>query len=164
MDRHIPLIISEGTPFERGLHLGLTAQSRVLHTVTAYMEIFQRISALSRDDVYIHAERFMPAIADFAPHLLEEMRGIAEGAGCDLREIVAINARTELMYGLKQASECTAVGASPAASTDGHMRLAQNWDWHPALTGAVVLWVIRQENAIDLITLTEAGMVGKIGV
>ena len=48
MDRHIPLIISESTPFERGLHLGRSAQSRVIHTVTAYMEIFQRISAQDR--------------------------------------------------------------------------------------------------------------------
>ena len=33
---------------------------------------------------------FMPSIAHYTPHLLEEMRGIAEGAGHDLREIIAI--------------------------------------------------------------------------
>ncbi|GAC1301398.1 MAG: C45 family autoproteolytic acyltransferase/hydolase [Ktedonobacteraceae bacterium] len=164
MDRHIPVVISEGKPFTRGIQLGGSEAGRVKQSATAYMALFRQRAGLTHGEVLVQAERFMPSIAAFAPHLLEEMRGIAEGAGCDLREIVAINARTELMYGLKQASECTAVGISPAASIDGHMRLAQNWDWNPALTGAVVLWVIRQENAIDLITLTEAGMVGKIGV
>ena len=164
MDRHIPLIISEGTPFERGLHLGRSAQSRVLHTVTAYMEIFQRVSALSRDDVYTHAERFMPAIADYAPRLLEEMRGIAEGAGCELREIVAINARTELMYGVTHQPECTAIAISAPASADGHLRLAQNWDWHPSLAGSLILWQLKRSDALNLVTLTEAGIVGKIGI
>jgi len=164
VDRHIPIVISEGEPFTRGKQLGESEAGRVKQSVTAYMALFRQRAGLTYGEVLVQAERFMHSIAAYAPHLLAEMRGISEGANCDLREIVAINARTELMYGLKQTSECTAVGVSPAVSSDGHMRLAQNWDWHPALTGAIVLWVIRGENAIDLITLTEAGIVGKIGV
>jgi isopenicillin-N N-acyltransferase-like protein len=128
------------------------------------MHIFKRISGLSRDEVFAQAERFLPSITAFAPHLLEEMRGIAEGAGCHLYEIIAINARTELMYGITHQPECTAIAVSAAASADGHTRLAQNWDWHPSLVGALVLWIIRREDGPDLLTLTEAGIVGKIGI
>jgi isopenicillin-N N-acyltransferase like protein len=133
MDRHIPLIISEGDPFTRGLHLGRSKTGRVTHTVTAYMEIFAQTSGLNRTAVFAHAERFRPTIAGYPPHLLEEMHGIAEGAGRDLREIIAINARTELMYGVRQRPECTSIGISAAASADGHIRLAQNWDWRPTV-------------------------------
>ncbi len=164
MDRHIPLITSDGTPFQRGLHLGQLARERVLHSVTAYIRIFNRMSGLSRDAVFAQAERFLPSIAAYAPHLLEEMRGIAEGAGCHLYEIIAINARTELMYGVTHQPECTAIAICAAASADGHTRLAQNWDWHPSLIGALILWVIRREEGPDLLTLTEAGIVGKIGM
>jgi isopenicillin-N N-acyltransferase-like protein len=164
MDRYIPLITSSGEPFERGLQLGRLAQERVLHSVAAYMQIFKHISGLSRDEVFAQAERFLPSIAAFAPHLLEEMRGIAEGAECHLYEIIAINARTELMYGLTHQPECTALAVGPAASADGHTRLGQNWDWHPSLTGALVLWTIKREDGPDLLTLTEAGIVGKIGI
>jgi isopenicillin-N N-acyltransferase-like protein len=164
MDRHIPLLTSSGEAFERGLQLGHLAQERVLHSVAAYMQIFKRLSGLSRDDVFAQAERFLPSIATFAPHLLEEMRGIAEGAGCQLYEIIAINARTELMYGLTHQPECTALAVGETASADGHTRLAQNWDWHPSLTGALVLWNIRREDGPDLLTLTEAGIAGKIGI
>src|SRR5947209_2247002 len=99
MDRRIPLIISEGTPFERGFHLGHTESGRITQSVVAYMELFKQVAGLSRNDVFAYAENFIPAIAHYAPQLLEEERGIAEGAGRDLREIVAINARTEMMYG-----------------------------------------------------------------
>lgn len=164
MDRHIPLVISEGDPFTRGLHLGRSETERVTHTITAYMEIFAQTSGLNRTAVFAHAERFQPTIASYAPHLLEEMRGIAKGAGRDLREIIAINARTELMYGATRWSECTSIGVSNAASADGHIRLAQNWDWRPTLAGSLILWVLRRDDGPDLLTLSEAGMVGKIGI
>ena len=164
MERHIPIVISQGDPFSRGLQLGRSQTERVQLTVTAYMEIFAKVAGLSREGVLTHAERFTPSIAEYAPHLLEEMRGIAKGAGRDLREIVAINARTELMYGVKERPECTSIGISTKASADGHIRVAQNWDWRPTLVGSLILWVLRREEGPDVLTLTEAGMVGKIGI
>ncbi len=164
MERNIPLVISEGQPFARGLHLGQSEKERVQHTVHAYMRIFENISGLDGRAVFEQAERFMPAIASFAPHLLEEIRGIAEGAQCDTRAIVAINARTELMYGVTHRPECTAIAVSAAASSDGHTRIAQNWDWHSSLVGTLVLWAIKRDDGPDVLTLTEAGIVGKIGI
>src|SRR5579859_6128044 len=164
MERHIPLIISEGKPFERGLHFGKSQQERVQHTISAYMRIFENFAGLERDAVYRQVERIIPAIGRFSPRLLDEMCGIAEGALCDVREIVAINARTELMYGVTNRPECTSIAISAAASADGHTRVAQNWDWHPSLVGTLVLWLVRRSDGPDLLTLTEAGMVGKIGI
>ncbi|HEY7349053.1 MAG TPA: C45 family peptidase [Ktedonobacterales bacterium] len=162
-DRQIPLVVSEGVPYARGLHLGRAQAQRVNQTVSAYRELFKARAGLDHAGVLNTAERFIPLIRAYAPHLLEEMRGIAEGAGHDLREIVAINSRTELMYGVPF-GECTSLGVTPEASSDGHMRLAQNWDWKPPLAGALVLWAIRRDDGPDVLTLTEAGMVGKIGV
>ena len=164
MQRHIPVVISEGQPFARGQHLGRSEGQRIQHTVSAYMRIFEKFAALSREAVFEQAQRFMPVIANFAPHLLEEIRGIAEGAQCDTREIVAINARTELMYGVTHRPECTSIAISAAASADGHTRVAQNWDWHPSLVGTLVLWLVKRSDGPDLLTLTEAGIVGKIGI
>jgi isopenicillin-N N-acyltransferase-like protein len=164
MSSHIPLVISEGDPFTRGLHLGSSEKERGMHTITAYMDIFAQATGLNHEAVLTHAERFTPSIAQYAPHLLEEMRGIAQGVGCDLRKIVAINARTELMYGVTKQSECTSIGISENASSDGHIRVAQNWDWRPTLRGSLILWALHPEDGHDVLTLTEAGMVGKIGI
>jgi isopenicillin-N N-acyltransferase like protein len=161
-DRQIPLVVSEGTPFARGLHLGRVQAERVAHSVSAYLELFKARAGLDHAGVLNTAERFIPTIGAYAPHLLEEMRGMAEGSGHDLRAIVAINCRTELMYGVPF-GECTSIGVTPEASADGHVRLAQNWDWKVSLAGALVLWAIRRDDGPDVLTLTEAGMVGKIG-
>jgi isopenicillin-N N-acyltransferase-like protein len=159
---NIPIVIGEGSPYARGYHLGSSERVRVRHAVHAYMVMF-RAAGLRQAAVYDQAERFLPVIDAYAPHLVEEMRGIAEGTGHDLRAIVALNCRTELLYAVGKAIECTSLGVTPPASADGHVRLAQNWDWHPSMTGALVLWVIRRADGPDLLTLTEAGMVGKIG-
>lgn len=40
----------------------------------------------------------MPLVEDFAPDLLEELRGVAEGAGTGLLDLMALNARGEIVY------------------------------------------------------------------
>jgi isopenicillin-N N-acyltransferase-like protein len=163
MDRHIPLVVSAGDPFARGSHLGTVEGSRIAYTVEAYMKIFRLFAGLERPQVLALAERYLPVIAEHTPDLLAEMRGIASGAGRDLREIVAINARTELMYGGQQLAECTAVALGPQACADGGVYLAQNWDWHVSLAGGLILWALTPASGRQVLTLTEAGIVGKIG-
>ena len=46
MDRQIPLVISKGDPFTRGFHLGRSETERVIHTITAYMDIFAHMSGM----------------------------------------------------------------------------------------------------------------------
>lgn len=163
MDRHIPLVVSTGDPFERGSHLGTVERERIAYTVEAYMAIFQAFAGLERKRVLALAERYLPVIADYTPSLLGEMHGIASGAGRDVREIVAINARTELMYGGHPPSECTAIALGPQAASDQGVYLAQNWDWHVSLAGGLVLWAVLPSEGRQVLTLTEAGIVGKIG-
>lgn len=53
----------------------------------------------------------------------EEMQGIADGSGTELLDIVALNVRTEINFGLFS-DGCTAL----AWKTEKHAWLAQNWD------------------------------------
>jgi hypothetical protein len=75
MDRHIPIVISEGDPFTRGQRLGSSQAGRVRQAARAYMTLFNQFAGLSRNDVYTEVERFIPTINDHAPHLLEEIHG-----------------------------------------------------------------------------------------
>jgi isopenicillin-N N-acyltransferase-like protein len=89
------------------------------------------------------------------------MEGIAAGSGCQLREVLLLNVRSEL---LANADECTALAAAPEVSVQGQLLLAQNWDWHTAIEPDPILLQIRQPGKPDILTLAEAGQVGKIGL
>jgi isopenicillin-N N-acyltransferase-like protein len=130
-------VSEELTPRLRGEAFGSAHADQVRHTV----EVYRRLCDLG-------AGARVRASDD--EH--EELHGIAAGAGVDVKELLAVNARTELTSGRH---ECSVIG-------EGDI-LAQNWDWHPELQESTVLWIVR-ENGGWFATLTEAGMLAKIGM
>lgn len=60
--------------------------------------------------------------------------------------------------------ECTAMVVAPSASREGHTWLAQNWDWMGRQREALVLLHSRNEAGQRFTTLTEGGMLAKIGM
>lgn len=85
--------------------------------------MFQRTAKLSWAAVQTTALDFVPTVQAKWPDLLEEMQGIADGSGHPLADIVAINVRTEIAFGLFS-DGCTAL----AWQTQGTSFIAQNWD------------------------------------
>ncbi|HEY6890913.1 MAG TPA: C45 family peptidase, partial [Solirubrobacter sp.] len=64
-------------------------------------------------------------------------------------------ARTEILAGKGPRTECSVVGQGGL--------LAQNWDWHPDAAASTVVWIVEHERGW-FATLTEAGILGKIGL
>ena len=120
------------------------------------------------------AARFEKPIAAFRPAYLEEMAGIADGAGLDLTDVLAINVRTEVMYSAKarQAplsakalpAECSAFACVPAPGQPGATLIGQNWDWllHSAQT--LIVLEVRQDDGPVFVTVVEAGLLAKTGM
>ncbi|NDH58903.1 MAG: hypothetical protein EBX60_11790, partial [Betaproteobacteria bacterium] len=66
--------------------------------------------------------------------------------------------------GLVDWGECTAIAVSASASSDAHTWLAQNWDWIGRQRAALVVLHTRDAQGQAIATLTEAGMLAKIGL
>lgn len=60
--------------------------------------------------------------------------------------------------------ECTAMGVTAAASRTGQAWLAQNWDWMGRQRQALVVLHTQGPSGQSITTLTEAGMLAKIGI
>ena len=118
------------------------------------------------DRVTEHAELYRPAIEAYNAQYLAEMAGIAEGAGLEAADILAINVRTEIMFAAiarQAAQECTAVIALPEATASGHTLLAQNWDWKPQMFETVIVLEAEQDQGPAFVTVVEAGLLAKCG-
>ncbi len=94
----VPRVRVEGTSYERGRQYGAQARDRVRLSVQAYQRVFAHYAGWEWPQVRRAATAFEAPIAGFRPGYLEEMRGIADGAGLDLADVLAINVRTEVMY------------------------------------------------------------------
>src|SRR5690606_39129874 len=91
-----------------------------------------------------------------------EIEGIASGAGLETEHVVALNARTELLFW--QDDGCTGVCVLPEVSANGHTLLAQNWDWRPGCRDTVVLLDARPSTGPAFRTFVEAGLLARSGV
>jgi hypothetical protein len=98
--------------------------------------------------------------------MLAELEGIAEGAALDREDVLAINARSEIMFGrgLTPPPECTVFFADPTATADGHVLLGQNWDWRPRTAATVTIFEVDQgPERPAYFTVAEAGVAIEAG-
>lgn len=156
-----------GTPAERGRQYGEAARAEIERSIEYYGELFARTHGVGWAEVAERAARWEPAVEAFAPELAEELRGIATGAGRTPRELLALNARGEMVYGEDAAADagdgCTAFAVLPEAAADGHVYVGQNWDWRSGARESVVVLRVVQPPKPALTMLVEAGQVGRHG-
>jgi isopenicillin-N N-acyltransferase-like protein len=162
-----------GGPRERGLTHGETFATEVAANVDRYLEAFGYYGA-DEETVYEQAAEFVDIIEAENEAYFAEMEGVAEGAGVDIEDVTLLNARWEVMYSAyadaaEAAAEdaatdgCTAFGAQPEITASEHTIIGQNWDWKPDID--IFVMDIRQDDAPNMVAMTEAGIVGgKIGV
>ena len=160
----IPIVLVEGDARARGRQHGELTRARVKQTIDCYMERFSHFAGLSPGEARSRAEQYSDPIREYDPHMLEEITGIAEGAGRDVRDVLAINCRSELLFGSGSAAECTSFGLQPEVTGNGHTYVGQNWDWAADVRGTLILLVINQEPRPTVVLLDEAGMIGRMGM
>lgn len=168
-----PHVRVEGSALDRGRQYGSQAADRVQRSVAAYRDVFAHWAGWDWATVRREAARFEDPIAAFRPAYLDEIRGVAEGAGLDPGDVLAINVRTEVMFaakarqaaGQRRAPDgCTAFAVVPAPGAGGSTLIGQNWDWLPHTADTVVVLEARQDSGPDFVTVVEAGLLAKTGM
>jgi isopenicillin-N N-acyltransferase like protein len=181
----------EGSAYQRGQQYGTQAAERVRNSVRAYERVFAHLTGWDWPAVRREAARFEAPVGEFRPGYLQEMRGIADGAGLDLADILAINVRTEVMYAAKArnaplaghrpaqvapsaagpsaiaptaVAECSAFARVPAPGQPGGPVIGQNWDWLDHAAQTLILLEARPDDGPDFVTAVEAGLLAKAGL
>jgi isopenicillin-N N-acyltransferase-like protein len=173
-----PLIELSGPPRERGRQYGRAAAARIrlgLEHYTAQLGAVAFSWAAVRELVH----GYLPKIEAFEPAYVEEMRGIADGAGVEFEAIVLLNARTEVLKSAQRAASgggvgpapipgdddgCTGVVVLPEAARGRSLIHAQNWDWKVECAETAVVLRILRDDGPDLLTFTEAGGLARSGL
>ncbi|MFF0745468.1 C45 family autoproteolytic acyltransferase/hydrolase [Streptomyces sp. NPDC004111] len=96
--RVLPVIEISGGPLARGRQYGEAVRPQLHAALGYYEEAFGRSAGLTWERVTARAARWLEPVRAYAPHLVEEMRGIADGAGVGLLDVLALNARGEVIY------------------------------------------------------------------
>ncbi|TMR97970.1 C45 family autoproteolytic acyltransferase/hydolase [Nonomuraea basaltis] len=146
-------------PRARGKELGTHRRSEIAANLAGYIDLFT-VAGATPAQVRAWGERALDRSAAWAPHLAEEIAGIAAGAGLESWQVAVINARTEILaaIGAVGEGECSTSVVLPGPRT------VQTWDWHDHLRDAPMLWELESRPGHVVRTFTEAGALAKIGV
>ena len=144
-------LVLNGSAKNRGHIHGEQMREEISEVLAYYRSRFLK----DRKRLESHVDLLMQKVLSFRPHYKEEMDAIAAAASVEPFWIYCINARSELM---SSPIECSSV-AFPKQGLVG-----QNWDWAAALEGNLALADIELENGHRFLTMTEPGMLAKIGM
>ncbi len=174
----LPILDLGDDPYERGLVHGRDLGGAIADNVRTYLARFAA-SGLDGDTARREGHDWIEVTRRQNLEYAEEMRGIADGSELPLADIVMLNVRYEITFGLflKESREfdiamaadgtdgCSTFGIMPEAAASGHTILGQNWDWLAGVYGRCALLRVRRDTGPDFICYTEAGIVGgKMGV
>ncbi|MET3288788.1 UNVERIFIED_CONTAM: putative choloylglycine hydrolase [Brevibacillus sp. OAP136] len=164
----IPFIRVSGPAIERGRQLGELAKEQISQNITMYRQYFQEVYRVDWDEARAYATTYVPWIEQYDMEIMDEIRGMSEGANLDLLDFVVLNARSEIIINIGKAHSvldgCTCLAATPIVTQEQEMLIGQNWDWNHLISPGMIVVEIDQSPKPTILMVTEAGIVGKIGM
>lgn len=167
----LPRILVTGSSRERGRQLGEAASDRIYRAHGAYREIFEYYGKLDWSRACAIGRQYREAIREFDPRYIEEMQGIAEGTGLEEDDLLALNARTEILARLaferpelRLRGECTSFGFFPRSSDAEPTLIGQNWDWLDLTRESLIVLEAEPNDGPSFVTIVEAGLLAKCGM
>lgn len=159
---------------ERGRQYGEAAAAQIAHSISFYESFFGDLLGYSWGTMCDRAMRWDRICAEAAPELMDELRGVAEGSGRTLGELLLLNLRGEVTYdrnfdGLTHPAVdelpdgCTSFAALPSATGNSHTYVGQNWDWRTGVGPTLLVLRIVQDPDPTVIMQVEAGQIGRHG-
>jgi isopenicillin-N N-acyltransferase-like protein len=152
MDQYFPIIKLRGGAEDRGRQHGGLLKERIHKTVSFYKRQFLQ----PEEQILEFAGEFRRSTQAMGGDLYPEIEALAQAAEVDPLWIYALNGRTELLS--INPMECTTLAFKK------HGLIGQNWDWDSEVEELAVILDIEKEDGHKIITMTEPGMIAKIGM
>ena len=154
-----PLVEVSGNAYELGYQHGAQATD----LIKRYLILTERLTRMSRETLCRNAMAFLPLIEQFSPAYVEEIRGLAAGAGITFEEAILCQARAEAAY--KNDEGCSAFALTGDATLDHSPLAGQNQDLPPEYSDvAILLHVKPTDGRPRALMFTFAGQLGYVGM
>lgn len=130
--------------------------------VARYLGAIERWCGADRDALGRRARSFLPLLERFAPAYVEEVRGLAEGAGILFDHALLCQVRLEAG---RAPEGCSAFALTGAATPDGRPLAGQNQDLEPEYDAfGIVLRLRPDDGRPRAVCFTFAGQLGYAGM
>ncbi|MEE2659627.1 MAG: C45 family peptidase [Candidatus Latescibacterota bacterium] len=168
---YYPQLEVSGSARAMGEQIGESLREEIRGFDAVALSRVNKTVATSRPSALAIAADCIPRVQAYAPHMIEELEGMATAAGISLERLMLLQIRNQLQADENRAesghvadSGCTAFAIDSSVHAVGHGVVGQNWDNDPALDPYTVVLTRRPKNAPGFMTITQAGLISYIGV
>lgn len=156
-----PELEVKGTAFEMGCQIGEGLREQIRGFDAIAIERVNKTVTSSREKALAVAAACLPFVEEYSPAMLEELRGMTQGSGLTLEELMMLQIRNQLSA--KSDAACTSFSIAPRRSVERTL-IGQNWDNDPALDPFTVVLTRRPDDEPAHMTITQAGLIAYMGV
>lgn len=159
----VPEVVASGSPYEIGFTHGSEIPNRIRTCIKNYKALFIETAQSDWPESISRASAFLPALEQNEPDLVEEMKGIAAGAGegVEFLDILALNLRSEIAL-TNYTDGCTSIATYNASRSE--VFVGQNWDWVGEASTSTAFFDINKTGMPRIRMFGEAGILAKFGV
>ena len=163
----IPLLRVKGTHFEMGQQRGKMFADEIKTSNNSMIRDAEENRGLNRETIFMKVRTYQPYMEKYAPNLVEEIRGLADGAGITYDEALLMQLRFEIVgyWGVKNIDGCTSFAISGEKTADGRALIGQNADINEYLEKTLrIIHFTPDEGPEILMTSYNPGMIGWLGI
>jgi isopenicillin-N N-acyltransferase-like protein len=162
----VPIVRVQGTHAEIGFQLGSAQAPQIQAMIETYRHLFElagaEIGLENWQEAILHAHKYLPFAEESTPECVEELRGLARGAGVSFDDVVVLNCMEAIASDALHLG-CTSFALSPEWTSDGSVLIGHNEDWIPEDISAVYLVHARPEGEPAFLALTYGALLPNIG-
>ena len=158
-----------GTPREIGRQHGTALKKEIHELYGSLLSVYTNHDPASSERSIIGAAgKHIDMTQKYAPELVEELDGIAEGADLAFEKVFFMNCYDELAYyneTKEQVNGCTLFLATGRATKDGRTYVGQGWDMDLYFKPVIIaINPADRKSSPGLIMLTHPGIIGGAGI
>jgi isopenicillin-N N-acyltransferase-like protein len=161
-----PLIQVSGSHREIGRQIGEACAMQVRHSIENAQALLNKAYdqlELTWNGAQIQSRKYMPFAQERYPQYVEELMGIAEGAGVSFDDVATINAMEAVTVDALHLTKCTSFAVNNAYTADDHVLIAHNEDWVPEDEADVFVIHAIPDDEPPFLSMTYGGLLPNVG-
>ena len=168
LNGNLRIVVLEGSPYNRGLKHGRTLKGEINEVIgkwKTHLETDYKVEADAFIEKFFEKTDFLGAINRWTPDLLEEVRGVADGADIDFDTVLLFQLLDEEWGNAEEVAgdHCSGVGVDKQSGRPA--MIAQNMDVGGFYNGYQTLLHIKYPNSdLETLVFTCAGLIALTGM
>lgn len=161
-----PVIRVKGSHREMGQQMGEAMAPQVRHSIgnaRVLIKDTENTLELDWDGAVMQARKYMPFAQERYPKYVEEMQGIAEGAGVSFDDLATLTAMEGVTMDALHLTKCTSFAVNDECTADGHVLVAHNEDWLPEDEPDLFIVHATPDDEPPYVAMTYGGLLPNIG-